>query len=99
MADYEGDLGKAVIAPTAAEKPVPVLMSFKGADRECLVLSTSPEFLRIIARARQEIQRGETLSFEETEREVQQEPLPGAAQQRWRPCPGKRNRRRKAHGS
>jgi len=70
LAEYASDLGTEAIVLTTKDEPVAALVSLKGVDRESLALSTSPEFLEIIAEARREIRRGETLSLEEMKAEV-----------------------------
>ena len=46
------------------------LVSLKGLDRESVALSTSPAFLEVIAGARREIRRGETVSLDEMKAEA-----------------------------
>jgi PHD/YefM family antitoxin component YafN of YafNO toxin-antitoxin module len=65
LADYASELGTEAIVLTSDDRPVAALLSLEGVDKESLALSTNPEFLEIIAAARREIQRGETLSLEE----------------------------------
>ena len=65
LAEYANDLGDEAIVLTTANEPVAALVSLKGVDKESLALSTCPEFLEIIAEARRELRRGETLSLEE----------------------------------
>jgi hypothetical protein len=49
--------------------PVAALVSLKNVDRESLVLSTSPAFLRLMQAAREELARGDSVSLEEIKRE------------------------------
>jgi hypothetical protein len=44
--------------------PIAALVSLKEVDRESLSLSTNPEFLAIIDKARQEFRDGKKMSFE-----------------------------------
>ena len=53
---------------TEGKRPVAALVSLRNVDRESLVLSTSPQFLRIIERARKEIRAGKSVSLESVER-------------------------------
>jgi len=48
----------------AKKRPVAALVSLRKVDRESLVLSTNPQFLRIIESARKEIREGKTISLE-----------------------------------
>jgi hypothetical protein len=49
---------------------VAALVSLKNVDPESLALSTSPEFLRLIQAAREEIADGDFISLEEMKREL-----------------------------
>jgi hypothetical protein len=51
------------------DEPVAALVSLKNVDRESLVLSTSPAFLRLMQAAREELARGDSVSLEEIKRE------------------------------
>ena len=70
LSEYARDVQDEPIVVTEDDEPVAVLVSIRGADRESVALSTSPEFLRIIRAAREEVERGEVLSLEEMKREV-----------------------------
>jgi len=50
------------------KRPVAALVSLKNVDAESVALSTNPDFSKIIATARQEIQAGKTISLEALER-------------------------------
>jgi len=52
------------------DKPVAALVSLRNVDPESLALSTSPEFLRLIQEAREEIEDGDFISLEEMRREL-----------------------------
>jgi PHD/YefM family antitoxin component YafN of YafNO toxin-antitoxin module len=62
--------GEEPLVFTEKQRPVAMLVSLRKVDRESLALSTNPEFLRIIERAREEIQAGQTTSLEEVERKL-----------------------------
>ncbi len=53
---------------TEKRRPVAALVSLRKVDRESLVLSTNPEFWRIIEIARKEIRGGKTTTLEALER-------------------------------
>jgi PHD/YefM family antitoxin component YafN of YafNO toxin-antitoxin module len=72
--------GEEPLVFTEKQRPVAMLVSLRKVDRESLALSTNPEFLRIIERAREEIQAGQTTSLEEVERKLRETtPNKGAA--------------------
>lgn len=49
---------------TKKKRPVAALVSLRKVDRESLALSTNPQFLRIIERARKQVRAGKTISIE-----------------------------------
>jgi hypothetical protein len=53
---------------TKKKRPVAALVSLRKVDRESLVLSTNPQFLRIIEGARKEVRAGKTISLEALEK-------------------------------
>ena len=53
---------------TDKRRPVAALVSLRRVDRESLALSTNPQFLQIIEKARDEIRAGRTISLEALER-------------------------------
>src|SRR5262245_25662226 len=70
LADYTADLGSEAIVITSNEKPVAALVSLKGVDRESAALSLSPEFAKIIGRARSEAKRGKVFSLKEIKEDL-----------------------------
>ena len=62
--------GEEPLVFTEKKRPVAMLVSLRKVDRESLALSTNPEFLRIIGKAREEIRAGQTTSLEEVERKL-----------------------------
>jgi PHD/YefM family antitoxin component YafN of YafNO toxin-antitoxin module len=70
LADYAAKLGAPGIVITSNRRPVAALVSLQGADRESLSLSMSPAFMRIIRRARKEVDRGRVLSLDQLKREL-----------------------------
>lgn len=67
LAEYAKKLEGAVVL-TRRNKPVAALVSLKNIDRESLSLSSHPEFLEIIARARGEFAAGKKISLGEMKR-------------------------------
>jgi PHD/YefM family antitoxin component YafN of YafNO toxin-antitoxin module len=70
LADYAKELDDDILVLTADKKPVAALVSLKHVDRESLALSTNPEFMKIIATAREEFHAGKKLSLEEMKQEL-----------------------------
>jgi hypothetical protein len=64
LSEYAKELGDEVIVLVSDKTPVAALVSLKEVDRESLSLSTNPEFLAIIDKARQEFRAGKTISFD-----------------------------------
>ncbi len=59
-----------ILVLMANDEPVAAIVSLKDVDQESLALSTNPEFLEIIERAREEFESGKTLSLDEMKAEV-----------------------------
>ena len=53
---------------TDKKRPVAALVSLRKVDRECLALSTNPQFWRIIETARKEVRAGQTITLEALEK-------------------------------
>lgn len=70
LSAYADELNDEPIILMVEDQPVAALVSLKNVDRESLTLSTSPQFLRIMQAAREEIAKGEILSLEEMKREL-----------------------------
>src|SRR3990172_4450716 len=70
LADYATHLGSESIVITSNKKPVAVLVSLQGMERESLPLSLNPAFLKIIRRARAEVKRGEVYSLDQIKQEL-----------------------------
>jgi len=58
------------LTETRNRKPVAAIVSLSKVDKESLSLSTSPEFMEIIEKARVEFAAGKRLTLEEMKREV-----------------------------
>jgi antitoxin (DNA-binding transcriptional repressor) of toxin-antitoxin stability system len=59
--------GEETLVFTRKQRPVAALVSLRRVDRESLALSTNPQFLKIIDRARKEVRAGKTISLEALE--------------------------------
>jgi antitoxin (DNA-binding transcriptional repressor) of toxin-antitoxin stability system len=70
LSDYAKELGEEIIVLTSGEKPVAAIVSLKKVDRESLSLSTSPEFMEVIEKARGEFKSGRKLSLREMRQAV-----------------------------
>ena len=65
LAEYAAGMGDQIIVVTDRNRPVVAMVPLKNVDRESIVLSAHPEFLRLIARSRADFAAGRTLSLEE----------------------------------
>jgi antitoxin (DNA-binding transcriptional repressor) of toxin-antitoxin stability system len=70
LSEYAEEFGDGIIVLTSHEKPIAVIISLKGVDRESLSLSMNPEFMDIIEKAREEFKLGRKIPLEEIKREV-----------------------------
>ena len=80
LADYAAELDSESIVITSNEKPVAALVSLKGMDRESVALSLSPEFAKIIGRARSEAKRGKVVSLHQIKQELLEATAPKTLQ-------------------
>lgn len=65
LAEYAGELNDDIVVVLEGDEPLAALVPLKNVDRESLALSVHPEFLDLIARARDEFAEGRTLSLAE----------------------------------
>ncbi len=65
LAHYASELKDDIVVVTKGRRPVAALVPLRNVDRESLALSSHPEFLKVIARARREIAGGRSLSLQE----------------------------------
>ena len=72
LAEYAKEVDEGVIVLTLHDKPIAAMVSLKKIDKESLALSTNPEFLEIIQKAREEFKSGKKISLEELKREILQ---------------------------
>ena len=70
LAEYAKELDEEIVVVTERNKPVAAVVPLKSVARESLALSSHPEFLNLIARARREFAAGKTLSLEEMKKAV-----------------------------
>jgi len=70
LSAYAKDLDNGILVLTSNKKPIAALVSLNSIDSESLALSTSPEFMEIIQKAREEFRLGKKLSFDEMKKEV-----------------------------
>ena len=92
LADYASDLGSDSLLITSNNKPVAALVSIKDTDRESLALGLSPEFGKIIRRARAEAKKGKVFSLKQVKEELLSNADPGRVRTTAR---GHRHSRRK----
>jgi antitoxin (DNA-binding transcriptional repressor) of toxin-antitoxin stability system len=65
LAEYASELNGDIVVVTKGNRPLAALVSLRNVDRESWSLSSHPEFLKLITRARREIAKGKSLSLEE----------------------------------
>jgi antitoxin (DNA-binding transcriptional repressor) of toxin-antitoxin stability system len=64
LAKYAADLKNDIVVVTKGKRAVAALVPLKNVDRESLALSTHPEFLALVKKARAEIAAGRSLSLD-----------------------------------
>jgi len=89
LGEYATELEDEIVVVTKGSRAVAALVPLKNVDRESLALSTHPEFLSLVKRARAEIAAGRTLSFDEMRRRVVSR---APANKRQPPAPKRRGR-------
>jgi antitoxin (DNA-binding transcriptional repressor) of toxin-antitoxin stability system len=65
LAEYAADLSDDIVLLIDRNEPVAAIVPLKGVDRESIVLSGHPEFLKIIRRSRADFRRGRTIPLAE----------------------------------
>jgi PHD/YefM family antitoxin component YafN of YafNO toxin-antitoxin module len=65
LAQYATELEDEVVIVTDGDQPLAALIPLRNVDRESLMLSTHPEFMKIVQQSRSEFDAGKTLSLEE----------------------------------
>jgi antitoxin (DNA-binding transcriptional repressor) of toxin-antitoxin stability system len=71
LAQYALELKDEIVVVTKGRRAVAALVPLKNVDRESLALSTHPEFMKLVKRARAEFGAGKTVSLEEMQARVQ----------------------------
>jgi antitoxin (DNA-binding transcriptional repressor) of toxin-antitoxin stability system len=87
LADYAADLGDEILVLTEGSRAVAAIVPLRRIDRESVMLSQHPEFLKIIARSRAEFAAGRKLTLEKMKQALS------------RKRPSKKRIRRRSRGS
>jgi hypothetical protein len=88
LAQYASELKDEIVVVTKGRRAVAALLPLKNVDRESLALSTHPEFMKLVKRARAEFRAGKTVSLEEMRvrlrqsRSASRRPQPAAPRRR-----------------
>ncbi len=88
LAQYAAELDGDIVVVTERNRPVAALVSLRNVDRESLALSSHPDFIKLMAKARRETAAGRTLSLQDIRERV----LPSRSRNR-RARPAVRKRR------
>ena len=88
LAQYASELTDILIV-TEGNLPLAVLIPLKTLDRESMALSTHPEFMKLMKRARKEFDSGRTLTLDQMRTRVRRMRSPGGVP---RPVTGTRRR-------
>ena len=70
LAQYAAELTDEIIVVTKGHSPYAALVPLANVDRESLAVSTHPEFMKLINRARRRFAEGKTLDLEEMKTRV-----------------------------
>ncbi len=65
LGKYAAELKDEIVVVTKGKRAVAALVPLANVDRDSLALSTHPEFLALIRKARAEIKAGRTISLQE----------------------------------
>ena len=65
LAEYASELNGDIVVVTKGNRPLAALVPLRNVDGESLVLSSHPEFLKLMTRARREIATGKSLSLQD----------------------------------
>lgn len=76
LAQYAAELTDDIIVVTKGKRPFAALVPLKNVDRESLALSTHPEFMRLVTRARRQFAAGRSITLEEMRIRVRKMPPP-----------------------
>lgn len=70
LSDYVNEIDKEILILTSNKKPIAAVVSLKGVDKESLSLSTNPEFMELIEKAREDFKLEKKLSLNEMKEEI-----------------------------
>lgn len=70
LSEYASALDDDIVVVTKGGRPLAALVPLKNTDRESLALSTHPEFLALIKKARAEVAAGRVLTLEQMRAKV-----------------------------
>ncbi len=70
LSEYVRELRAETLLVTANNRPIAALVCLQNIDKEMLSLSTNPEFIKIIEKAREEFRRGKKLSVTAMKQEI-----------------------------
>jgi len=91
LAQFTTELEDEIVVVTEGNRPLAALVPLKNVDRESLSLSTHPEFMKLIKRARRDFALGKVVSLEEMRSRVRRMGPPNTALQ---PTAGTSRRKR-----
>ena len=74
LCDYANELDEEILVLTSNERPIAAIVSLRNVDKESLLVSSNPEFIEIINKARQDFEAGRRLSFDEMKQAVSERP-------------------------
>ena len=76
LAEYAADLRDEIVILTERNRVVAAIVPLKKTDRESVMLSGHPEFLKIIERSRADFRSGRVVSLEAMKNELKRRPSP-----------------------
>ena len=91
LAQYTTELEDDSVVVTERNRPLAASVPLKNVDRESLALSTHPEFLSLVGRARRDFTLGKVVSLDEMRSRVDRMRSPNRA---WQPTAGTRRRKK-----
>jgi PHD/YefM family antitoxin component YafN of YafNO toxin-antitoxin module len=73
LSKYASRLGSGMLVLTSHHKPVAAVVSLEGVDQESLILSSNPEFMKVIRQSRADFAKGRRISLAEMKKEFGQD--------------------------
>ncbi len=67
LSEYANEIDKEILILESKNIPVAAIVSLKNENLESLALSANPDFMDIIQNSRNELKKGNKISFEEME--------------------------------